>query len=174
MEIPSYGEFANRSWPNPEKGFAAMVTRMDRDMGRLFDLRELEIDQKTVVFFTSDNGPHREGGHDHEFFNSNGPLKGFKRSMHDGGIRVPLIVRWPGAVPAGSQTNHPSAWDYLPTACEIAGVPLMESDLTDLDGISYLSTLLGKEDQQKKHPYLYWASSGEKHPWECVVKDGNW
>ena len=161
MEIPSYGEFANRSWPNPEKGFAAMVTRMDRDMGRLFDLlRELEIDQKTVVFFTSDNGPHREGGHDHEFFNSNGPLKGFKRSMHDGGIRVPLIVRWPGVVPAGSQTNHPSAfWDYLPTACEIAGVPLMESDLTDLDGISYLSTLLGKEDQQKKHAYLYWASS---------------
>ncbi|MEC7409701.1 MAG: arylsulfatase [Planctomycetota bacterium] len=174
MEIPSYGEFANRSWPNPEKGFAAMVTRMDRDMGRLFDLlRELEIDQKTVVFFTSDNGPHREGGHDHEFFDSNGPLKGFKRSMHEGGIRVPLIVRWPGVVPAGSQTNHPSAfWDYLPTACEIAGVPLRESDLADLDGISYLSTLLGKEDQQKKHPYLYWASSeGET---SVGVRRENW
>ena len=161
MEIPEYGKYGEMDWPNPEKGFAAMVTRMDRDMGRLFELlKKLDIDQNTIVFFTSDNGPHREGGHDHEFFDSNGPLKGFKRSMHDGGIRVPMIVRWPGQVPAGSVSDHPSAfWDYLPTACELAGIPLSTSDSAEIDGLSYLPTLLGKDESQIKHPYLYWASS---------------
>lgn len=161
MEIPEYGEYAKRDWPNPEKGFAAMVTRMDRDMGRLFELlKKLRIDNNTIVFFTSDNGPHREGGHDHEFFDSNGPLKGFKRSMHDGGIRVPMIVRWPSHIPAGSVSDHPSAfWDYLPTACELAGIPLSDSESAEVDGISYLPTLLGNHERQAKHPYLYWASS---------------
>ena len=161
MEIPEYGKYGEMDWPNPEKGFAARVTRMDRDMGRLFELlKKLDIDQNTIVFFTSDNGPHREGGHDHEFFDSNGPLKGFKRSMHDGGIRVPMIVRWPGQVPAGSVSDHPSAfWDYLPTACELAGIPLSTSDSAEIDGLSYLPTLLGKDESQIKHPYLYWASS---------------
>ena len=161
MEIPDYGIFASKDWPNPEKGFAAMITRMDRDMGRLFKLlKELKIDQHTVVFFTSDNGPHQEGGHNHEFFNSNGPLKGFKRSMHEGGIRVPMIVRWPTKVPAGTTSDHPSAfWDYLPTACELAGIPLSKQKSDAIDGISYLPTLLGKPDQQPQHRYLYWASS---------------
>ncbi|MDA8697587.1 arylsulfatase [Rhodopirellula sp.] len=161
MEIPEYGEYASRDWPNPEKGFAAMIARMDRDMGRLFSLlKELDVDENTIVFFTSDNGPHREGGHDHEFFDSNGPLKGFKRSMHDGGIRVPLIARWPGKIQAGSISGHPSAfWDYLPTACELAGIPLQAADSKEIDGISYVPTLLGNHDQQQKHPYLYWASS---------------
>lgn len=161
MEIPDYGRFASMEWPQPEKGFAAMITRMDRDMGRLFALlKKLKIDNDTIVFFTSDNGPHREGGHDHEFFDSNGPLKGFKRSMHDGGIRVPMIVRWPGKISAGSISDHPSAfWDYLPTACELTGNPLSPAELQDIDGISYTPTLLGKTNQQKKHQYLYWASS---------------
>ncbi|MCB1234737.1 MAG: sulfatase-like hydrolase/transferase, partial [Verrucomicrobiae bacterium] len=97
MEIPDYGIYADRDWPNPEKGFAAMITRMDADVGRLFDLlKELGIDGRTLVLFTSDNGAHQEGGHQVEFFDSNGPLRGFKRSMHEGGIRVPLIARWPG------------------------------------------------------------------------------
>lgn len=161
MEIPDYGKYASKDWPQPEKGFAAMITRMDRDMGRLFALlKKLQIDQDTIVFFTSDNGPHREGGHDHEFFDSNGPLKGFKRSMHDGGIRVPLIVRWPKRITAGSISHHPSAfWDYLPTACELAGIPLSEAGLKDIDGISYAPTLIGQDQKQLKHRYLYWASS---------------
>ena len=158
MEIPDYGIFSDREWPNPEKGFAAMVTRMDRDMGRLFQLlKELDIDQRTIVFFTSDNGPHHEGGHDHLFFDSNGPLKGFKRSMHEGGIRVPLIVRWPGKIAASSKSNLPSAfWDYLPTACDLAGIPI--EDQANIDGISYAPTLLGNPEKQPKHEYLYWAS----------------
>ncbi len=156
MEIPDYGQYADEDWPNPEKGFAAMVTHMDRDVGRLFALlKELDLDEKTLVIFTSDNGPHQEGGHKHEYFNSNGPLKGYKRSMHEGGIRVPMIARWPGKVKPGTESDLPSAfWDFLPTACEIAGVKVPKK----VDGISYLPTLLGKTDQQKHHEYLFWAS----------------
>ncbi|MFK8115258.1 MAG: arylsulfatase [Rubripirellula sp.] len=178
MEVPDYGIYDQQEWPNPEKGFAAMISRMDADVGRLFALlNELEIDENTVVFFTSDNGPHKEGGHDHEYFNSNGPLKGFKRSMHDGGIRVPMIVHWPGKIKAGSVTDHPSAfWDFLPTACQIAGVdpPSDYQDQTSsgTDGISYLPTLLGDETKQTKHEYLFWASQeGET---SVGVRMGNW
>ena len=156
MEIPDYGVYAEKDWPNPEKGFAAMISLMDADVGRLFALlQELKIDDNTIVFFTSDNGPHQEGGHKHEFFDSNGPLTGYKRSMHEGGIRVPMIVRWPEKVAAGSTSDLPSAfWDFLPTACELAG-----TETPSTDGISYLPTLLGKTDQQQRHEYLYWASS---------------
>lgn len=176
MEVPDYGQYADRDWPNPEKGFAAMVSRMDADVGRLIDLlKELSIDDDTVVLFTSDNGPHNEGGHDHEFFDSNGPLTGYKRSMHDGGIRVPMIARWPGRIAPGTVSDHPSAgWDFLPTACELAGVKLAGQP-PGIDGISYLATLLGKTDQQKSHRYLYWASTeGEtsvgvrRGPWKLV------
>ncbi len=157
MEVPSYGVYEGKDWPNPEKGFAAMVSYMDRDVGRLQALLEdLAIDEKTLVIFTSDNGPHQEGGHKHEFFNSNGPLNGYKRSMHDGGIRVPMIARWPAHIKPGSETNLPSAsWDFLPTACEITGATQPEN----IDGISYLPTLIGESDKQKQHEYLYWASS---------------
>ncbi len=156
MEVPDYGIYADRDWPNPEKGFAGMIAHMDRDVGRLFALlKELNLDEKTLVIFTSDNGPHEEGGHKHEFFDSNGPLKGYKRSMHEGGIRVPMIARWPGKVKAGAESDLPSAfWDFLPTACEVASVEIPEN----IDGISYLPTLLGKNVQQKRHDYLFWAS----------------
>ncbi|WP_182865094.1 arylsulfatase [Rhodopirellula sp. JC639] len=173
MEVPDYGIYADRPWPNPEKGFAAMITRMDADVGRLFQLlKDLGIDENTLVIFTSDNGPHREGNHDHEYFDSNGVLKGYKRSMHEGGIRVPMIARWPGKVAAGSRSDLPSAfWDFLPTACEIAGV----EPPNDIDGISYLPTLLNKSADQRQHEYLYWASQeGEtmigirKGPWKLV------
>lgn len=157
MEVPDYGIYAGEDWPNPERGFAAMVSRMDRDVGRLFDLlKQLNLDENTLVLFTSDNGPHNEGCHDHEYFDSNGPLQGYKRSMHEGGIRVPMIARWPGKIAAGSETGHVSAfWDFLPTACEIAGTEPPDG----IDGISYLPTLLGRSGDQKKHEYLYWASS---------------
>ncbi len=155
MEVPDYGEYAQLDWPNPEKGFAAMITRMDRDVGRLFELlKSLSIEEKTLVLFTSDNGPHKEGGHDHEYFDSNGPLRGYKRSMHDGGIRVPMIARWPGKIRPSRVTDHPSAfWDFLPTACELAAAEVPEN----VDGISYLPTLLQHKDQVK-HEYLYWSS----------------
>ena len=175
MEIPDYGVYAQRDWPNPEKGFAAMVTHMDRDVGRLLALlKELKIDEKTLVFFTSDNGPHQEGGHKHEFFDSNGPLKGFKRSMHDGGIRVPMIARWPGRIAPGSLADLPSAfWDFLPTACEAAGVEDAALQATDrIDGISYLPTLLGQPDRQSRHEYLYWGS-GEGRT-SVGVRQGKW
>ncbi len=156
MEVPDYGIYADKDWPNPEKGFAAMIGRMDADVGRLVKLlKELEIDKKTLVVFTSDNGPHNEGGHKHEFFNSNGDLNGFKRSMHDGGFRVPMIARWPGKIAAGTVSSHPSAFqDFLPTACELAGAELPDA----IDGISYLPTLLGEPDKQGRHEYLYCAS----------------
>ncbi|MDA7921647.1 sulfatase-like hydrolase/transferase [Verrucomicrobiales bacterium] len=169
MEVPDYGEYASEDWPSPEKGFAAMISRMDGDVGRLLALlKELEIDEETLLIFTSDNGPHEEGQHKHEFFDSNGLLKGYKRSMHDGGIRVPFIARWPGRIEAGRESDHPSAfWDFLPTVCEIAGVEVP----SDVDGVSYLPTLLGKSEQEK-HDYLFWASSeGET---SIGMRTGNW
>ena len=190
MEVPDYGIYADRDWPNPEKGFAAMISRMDADVGRLFKLlKDLKIDDKTVVFFTSDNGPHNEGGHSHEFFDSNGPLKGFKRSMHEGGIRVPMIVRWPGKIEANSTSDLPSAfWDFLPTACELAGIappaavdPESKNDAesktdtestTGTDGISYVPTLMGRGDEQVRHEYLYWAS--QEGQTSVGVRMGRW
>ncbi|EMI26793.1 N-acetylgalactosamine 6-sulfate sulfatase (GALNS) [Rhodopirellula europaea SH398] len=157
MEVPDYGIYADEGWPNPEKGFAAMITRMDRDMGRMMALlAELNLTEKTLVIFTSDNGPHHEGGHSDLFFNSSGPLQGSKRSMHEGGIRVPFIAKWPGTIEPNSISDHPSAfWDFLPTACELAGA----EPPADIDGVSYLPALLNQPEKQTKHRYLYWASS---------------
>lgn len=169
-EVPSLGIYADKDWPAPEKGFAAMITHMDRDVGRLMDLlKELKIDDNTLVIFTSDNGPHSEGGHSHEFFNSNGDLTGHKRSMHEGGYRVPMIARWPGKIAAGTTSAHPcAAHDFLPTACQLAGVAAPDS----IDGISYLPTLLGRAKEQRAHEYLYCASKeGET---AVGVRMGNW
>jgi len=154
MEVPDYGIYKNKKWPDPMKGHAAMISRMDADVGRLFGkLRQLGVDEDTIVIFSSDNGPHKEGGTDPAFFNSNGPLRGIKRDMYEGGIRVPFIARWPGRIKAGSISEHVSAfWDFLPTAAELAGAEVPD----DIDGISMLPTLLGKAQEQKKHEYLYW------------------
>jgi arylsulfatase A-like enzyme len=123
MEIPDHGEFASKDWPNPEKGFAAMVTHLDRFVGRVLDkLRETGAEQNTVVIFTSDNGPHQEGGHSAKHFKSSGPLRGIKRDLYDGGIRVPFLVKWPGVTAPGSTSEQPIAfWDMLPTLAEIGG-----------------------------------------------------
>lgn len=170
MEIPSHGIYAEEDWPNPEKGFAAMISHMDADVGRLMALlKDLGIDDKTLVVFTSDNGPHNEGNHDHEFFNSNGPLRGFKRSMHEGGIRVPMIARWPGHISPGTVSDHPSGfYDFLPTACDLAGV----EPPAEIDGVSYLPSLLGQSADQKKHEYLYCAS--QEGATSVGVRYGNW
>jgi len=170
MEVPSYGPYASMDWPDPQKGHAAMITRMDSDIGRLLTrLRTLGIDQKTLVLFSSDNGPHKEGGADPAFFDSNGPLRGHKRDLYEGGIRVPLIARWPGKIVPGSGTNHPSAfWDLLPTCCELVGIAPPQG----IDGISILPTLLGRPQEQKRHPYLYWEfhEQGKKQ----AVRMGDW
>ena len=121
------------------------------------------------MIFTSDNGPHAEGGNDPNFFNSNGPLRGIKRDLYEGGIRVPLIARWPGKISAGSGSELPSAfWDFLPTCCDVAHVVPPENT----DGFSYLPTLLGRDDQQKQHSYFYWEfhEQGKKQ----AVRIGNW
>ncbi|MCI0682303.1 MAG: arylsulfatase [Gemmataceae bacterium] len=153
MEIPSDEPYAKMPWPPAQKNHAAMITRLDRDVGRILDrLRELGLDDNTVVIFTSDNGPHREGGADPAFFNSSGGLRGFKRSLHEGGIRVPMVVRWTGKVPPDSTSDHVGAfWDFLPTACDLAGV----KSPAGLDGVSFLPPMLGK-DNRKQREFLYW------------------
>lgn len=152
----------------PRAAFAAMVTRMDADVGRILDLlADLGIDENTLVMFTSDNGPHKEGGHDPDFFDSNGPLRGYKRDLYEGGIRVPFVARWPGHIQPGRVTDHLAAfWDFLPTAWELAGLEPPE----DIDGISYVPTLLGGE--QRPHEYLYWEfhEQGRKQ----AVRMGDW
>jgi len=152
MEVPDYGPYADEDWPEPEKGKAAMISRLDGDIGRIFaKLRERGIDKNTLVIFTSDNGPHKEGGIKPDFFDSNGPLKGIKRDLYEGGIRVPMIARWPGKIQAGSTSDHVSAfWDVLPTLAEAAGVEAPEG----IDGISMLGGLLGR--RQRRHRFLYW------------------
>nr|MBR9810969.1 sulfatase-like hydrolase/transferase [bacterium] len=123
QEVPDWGIYKHKDWPDPEKGFAAMVTLMDTDTGRILDLLEkLDLTENTLVIFTSDNGPHQEGGHKVNFFDSNGPLKGYKRSLHDGGIRVPMIAFWPGTVKPGVSDHASAFWDWMPTACELAGI----------------------------------------------------
>ena len=137
---------------NPVAAFAGMMTRMDRGIGEVLDLLdELKIADNTLVLFTSDNGPHYEGGHQPGFFNSNGPLKGHKRDLYEGGIRVPLIAYWPGRVKEGSVSEHICAhWDLMPTLCDLAGIDTPKHT----DVISYVPTLTG--GKQKAHEYLYW------------------
>jgi arylsulfatase A-like enzyme len=152
MEVPDFGPFADRDWPDFEKGFARMVRDIDLTVAAVVaKLRELKLAENTLVIFTSDNGPHQEGGHEADFFDSNGPLRGRKRDLYEGGIRVPTIAWWPGRVPAGTVTSRVSGFqDYLPTFGELAGVAV-----SDHDGISLVPTLLGRAAEQKAHDYLY-------------------
>jgi len=140
---------------HPHATYAGMISRMDRSIGTILDLLdELKLSEDTLVIFSSDNGPSPEGGQSLEFFNSAGPLSGAKRSMQEGGIRVPMIARWPGKIEPGRTSDHPSAfWDFLPTACEVVGVEAP----ADLDGLSYLPELLGQSEAQEKHEYFYWT-----------------
>ncbi len=148
---------------------AGMISRLDRDVGRILqELRDLNLAGNTLVIFTSDNGPHSADGHDPTYFNSSGGLRGKKRDLYEGGIRVPFIAWWPGTIMAGSESGHVSAfWDFLPTAAELAGVPAPAG----LDGISYVPTLLG-EGTQAAHEYLYWEFY-ERGGKQAVLKD-NW
>ncbi|MDH3585392.1 MAG: arylsulfatase, partial [Phycisphaerae bacterium] len=163
------GRYSGPQVKNPVAAFAGMMTRLDSQVGEVLDLlKELGIDDRTLVMLTSDNGPHREGGHMPDFFDSNGPLRGYKRDLYEGGIRVPLLARWPGRIKAGSTSDLVSAhWDMMPTFCELAGT----RPPSDTDGISIVPTLKGQAGQQQ-HQYLYWefTERGKSQ----AVRMGHW
>ncbi len=166
-EKPYLGDKGYLPHPKPRAGYAAMITRMDREIGRIMSLLEaLDLDQNTLVMFSSDNGPTFNGGTDSAFFESAGPLRGLKTMLYEGGIRVPLIARWPGKIEPGGVTDHVSAfWDILPTITHVLGI----DPPPDVDGISFLPTLLGQDTKQDKHKYLYWEYQGKQ-----AVRKGDW
>lgn len=152
----------------PHAAFAAMIHLLDEQVGEIRKkVEELGIAENTIIVFTSDNGPHKAGGADPTYFNSNANLKGYKRDLYEGGIRVPMIAYWPGNIKANSTSNHISAfWDFLPTVCEMAQIETPKN----LDGISFLPELLG--EKQQKHEHLYWEfmEQGGKQ----AVRLGDW
>ena len=164
-ESPSLGY---RSQPQPHAAFAAMITRMDRDVGRLVDLlSQRGIDRRTLVLFISDNGPHQEGGGDPVFFRSAGGLRGIKRDLYEGGIRVPMIARWTGVIPAGRVSNHVWAhWDVLPTVAAMAGARVPAG----LDGTSMAGALRG--EAQPTHAFFYWEF--HERGFQQAVRMGRW
>jgi arylsulfatase A-like enzyme len=169
MQVPSDAPYSRESWPQVEKNKAAMITRMDSEIGGLLDkLKTLGLDENTLIFFSSDNGPHKEGGVNPEFFKSSGPFRGVKRDLYEGGIREPMIARWPKKIPAGKTNSLPLAfWDFFPTVAEIAGA----STPTNLDGISFLPSLLDKP-QSKTHDFLYWEF--HERGFQQAARHGNW
>jgi arylsulfatase A-like enzyme len=164
------GRYGGTTITNPIAAFAAMMEHMDEDVGRILNLlEELNIDENTLVIFTSDNGPHKEGGHKPDFFDSNGPLKGYKRDLYEGGIRVATVAWWPGKIEPGTSSSHIAAgWDLMPTLCELSGTPAPDG----LDGVSFAPTLLGQAQGQEKRQYLYWEfhEQGGKQ----AVRMGKW
>lgn len=161
-----------RGQPLPHAAFAAMVTHMDHSVGRILDkLTKLDLEENTIVLFTSDNGPHIEGGAAPGFFESNGPLRGLKRDLYEGGIRVPMIAWGPSRIPAGRVSDQAWAmWDVLPTAAEWAGVAVPEKT----DGHSMVNALAGAGEQQD-HEYLYWEfHNGWGRVYVQAIRQGNW
>ena len=169
QEVPDHGQYKDRPWTDQDKGQAAMITRMDKGIGAINDLLDqLGIADDTIIMFTSDNGHHDEGGHNTETFDPNGPLRGKKRDLFEGGIRVPMIVKWPGKIKPGSITNHISYFgDLMATAAELSGAQTPD----DLDSISFVPTLL-ETGEQETHDYLYWEfyDQGSKQ----AVRQANW
>jgi arylsulfatase A-like enzyme len=168
MEVPSDKPYSNQSWPQPQKNHAAMITHLDDAVGQVMKkLKDLGIDDNTIVFFSSDNGPHQEGGADPKFFQSAGPLRGLKRDLTEGGIRVPMIVRWKGVIKPGESDLPWAFWDVLPTAAELAGT----TPPAGIDGLSVAPTLRGK-GEQKKHDFLYWEF--HERGSQMAVRMGDW
>jgi len=159
MEVDTYGEFEDRDWLPNEKGFARMIQRIDITVGRMLDkLDELGIADNTLVLFSSDNGPHNEGGHSVTRFDSSGGFQGYKRSLHEGGIRVPLIARWPGHIRAGRTTDLQAYFpDLISTLCDYAGAAAPEVT----DGFSLAEVLTGDEAAQQRHEHLYFEYRGQ-------------
>ena len=155
---------------HPHAAFVAMMEILDTQVGDILaKLEELEMDENTMIIFTSDNGPHLEGGADPDYFDSNGPLRGYKRDLYEGGIRVPLIIRWPNVVEAGSTSAHISAsWDFLPTFLDILNIHPTEP----LDGLSLYPELAGEPSRQAQHEYLYWEF--HERGGRIAVRQGPW
>lgn len=166
----NYEEDYYAAQPEAHAAFAAMVNVLDNYVGDLVnELKRQGIEDNTLIIFTSDNGPHLEGGHDPDYFDSNGELRGYKRDLYEGGLRVPMIASWPGKIQPGSTSGHVSAfWDFLPTLAELTGKPLPKQ----VDGVSMLPTLLGNHDQQVKHEYLYWEFP--VYEGRVAIRRGDW
>ena len=166
---PEFRKSPYASQSEPRAAFAAMVDTLDEDVGELIaKLKELGIADNTLVIFTSDNGPHQEAGHDPDYFKSNGGLRGYKRDLYEGGIRVPMLACWPGKIPAGTVTDHISAFhDVLPTMAQLTGQPIPKG----IDGVSFLPTLL-QQGSQEKHDYLYWEFHELKG--RVAIRKGGW
>lgn len=170
-EVPDYGIYENENWSNPNKGHAAMITKLDTQVGEIMKkLKELNLDEKTIIIFSSDNGPHKEAGNDPNFFKSSGPLRGIKRDLYEGGIRVPFIVRWKGKITPGQTSDHVGYFgDLMATFAELAGV----EPPGNIDSLSIVPTLLGKTELQKKHRFLYWEFH-ERGFSQAILLDGRW
>lgn len=170
-EVPDYGPYADKDWPDPDRGQAAMISRLDGYVGKMLaTLRELGLAENTLVIFTSDNGPHNESSHNLERFHPSGPLNGIKRSLTEGGIRVPMIAWWPGKIRPQQVSNHVAYFgDWMFTAAELAGTQAP----AHCDSISFLPTLLGDSSRQLKHEFLYWEfhEVGFK---QAALYEGRW
>ena len=170
-QVPDFGPYADKDWPDPDKGQAAMISRLDGYVGRMLStLREQGLDKETLVIFTSDNGPHHESNHNLARFNPSGPLSGIKRSLTDGGIRVPAIAWWPGRIAAGTESDHVGYFgDLMATAAELAGAAVPAG----CDSLSFVPTLLGKTAAQQQHEFLYWEfhEGGFK---QAALYQGRW
>jgi arylsulfatase A-like enzyme len=154
--VPTDGIYSNQSWPDVERDHASVITYLDNYVGELLSLvQSLGIDEQTIIFFASDNGAHLEGGHSYKFFNSTGGLLGHKRSLYEGGVRSPTMVRWPGTIKPAVSSFRWAFWDFMPTAAELAHgkVP------GNIDGVSSVPTLLGKAQPPKPYVYFTWRGS---------------
>jgi arylsulfatase A-like enzyme len=169
--VPDFGPYADKDWPDPDKGQAAMVSRLDGYVGRMLEtLKRNGLDRNTLVIFTSDNGPHNESRHDLKRFQPAGPFSGIKRSLTDGGIRVPMIAWWPGTIAPASESAHVGYFgDWMATAAELAGAKIPEGR----DSISFAPTLRGKTALQTQHEFLYWEfhEGGFR---QAALLDGRW
>ncbi len=170
MEVPDQGRYARENWPDGARSYAAMVTRLDDTVGRVMaKLTALGIERNTILLFSSDNGVHAEGRNDPRFFTSSGPLRGIKRDVYEGGIRVPTIAWGPGLVPAGIVSHHIGSFaDLLPTAAALNHVPVGRAT----QGVSLAPTLLGRPRQQRVHDHLYWEFY-ERGGWQAA-RQGRW
>lgn len=169
-QVPDFGPYVDKDWSEPDKGQAAMISRLDVYVGRMLNaLRESGIAENTLVIFTSDNGPHNESNHSLARFNPSGQFTGIKRSLTDGGIRVPMIAWWPGKIVA-SETGHVGYFgDWMATATELAGAKMPAG----CDSISFVPTLLGKSADQRKHEFLYWEFH-ERGFRQAALYQGRW
>jgi arylsulfatase A-like enzyme len=167
--VPTDAPYSGEPWPQPEKNKAAMITRLDNYVGQLLEqLNKLGLTNDTVIFFTSDTGPEKSGGIDPRFFLSAGPFRGGRGDLYEGGLRVPMIVHWPGKIPAGQVNDFPcAAWDFLPTATDMALV----KPQAGIDGISILPALLG-QTQANRHEVFHWELKYGRNVWHTVrLKD---